>query len=165
MEIKTIDGFLSYYKRTREATSRLIAVIPPDQMDFAYLPGKFTVADLIRHIAAIERTVFAEIALGNNPRYKGCGPELTEGYENVVAYFNRMHEESVAVFQSLTDEDLNRQVTTMNGSETDLGSFLRALFVHEIHHRGALYIYLNLLGVKTPPVFGLTEEQVKQFSI
>jgi uncharacterized damage-inducible protein DinB len=31
---------------------------------------------------------------------------------------------------------------------------------HEIHHRGELYIYLNLLNVKTPPIFGLTSEEV-----
>lgn len=165
MEIKTIEGFLDYYQRTKDATRRLIRVIPPDKMDFAYLSGKFTVADLIRHIAAIERHVFAEIALGNRPAYKGCGPELADGYDEVVAYYNRMSEESAAIFNALTSEDLVRKVTTMNGTETELGSFLRALFVHEIHHRGALYIYLNMIGVETPPVFGITEEQVKQFSI
>lgn len=165
MEIKTIDGFLDYYQKTKDATRRLINVIPPDQLDFAYLSGKFTVADLIRHIAAIERHVFAEIALGNPPAYKGCGAELAEGYDEIVAYFNRMSAESVAIFKSLKAKDLTRKVTTMNGTETDLGSFLSALFVHEIHHRGALYIYLNMIGVKTPPVFGITEEQVKQFSI
>ncbi len=165
MEIKTIRGFLDYHERTKEATRRLINVIPPDQLEFAYLQGKFTIADLIRHIAAIERTVFAEIAIGNPPAYKGCGPELADGYDGIVAYFNRMSEESAAIFKSLKDDDLARKVTTMNGSKTDLGSFLNALFVHEIHHRGALYIYLNMIGVKTPPVFGITEEQVKQFSI
>ena len=165
MEITTIKGFLSYYKKTREATKRLITVIPKDQMGFAYLPGKFTIADQIRHIAAIERTVFAEIAIGKKPCYKGCGAELADGYDEVISYFDRTHDESIAIFSSLSDEDLKKTVSTMNGSETDLGSFLRALFVHEIHHCATLYIYLNLLGVKTPPVFGLTEEQVKQFSI
>ena len=32
---------------------------------------------------------------------------------------------------------------------------------HEIHHRGQLYLYLGILGVATPPIFGLTEEEVK----
>jgi hypothetical protein len=31
---------------------------------------------------------------------------------------------------------------------------------HEIHHRGQVYIYLSLLGVATPPLYGLTSEQV-----
>ena len=164
MEITTVDAFLSYYQRTRETTRRVFAVIPADQMEFTYMPGKFTLADLVRHIAAIERTVFAEIAKGNKPAYKGCGPELADGYADVMSYFDRMEAESLAIFRSLTDEDLGRKVTTMNGSETKLGYLLRALFVHEIHHRAAMYLYLNLLGIQAPPVFGLTAEQVQQFS-
>ena len=51
-------------------------------------------------------------------------------------------------------------IAFLNGNETKIGSFLRALIIHEIHHCGALCIYLNLLDVKTPSIFGLTEEQV-----
>jgi len=32
---------------------------------------------------------------------------------------------------------------------------------HEAHHRGQLYLMLGLLGVPTPPIFGLTEEEVR----
>jgi uncharacterized damage-inducible protein DinB len=32
---------------------------------------------------------------------------------------------------------------------------------HEIHHRGQIYLYLAMLGVKTPPLYGLTSEQVR----
>ncbi|MES2779390.1 MAG: hypothetical protein V4651_05775, partial [Bacteroidota bacterium] len=45
-----------------------------------------------------------------------------------------------------------------------LATFLRALVVHEVHHRGALCIYLNMLDVTTPPILGFTEEQVIQVS-
>ena len=31
---------------------------------------------------------------------------------------------------------------------------------HEAHHRGQLYLMLRLLGVPTPPLYGLTEEQL-----
>jgi uncharacterized damage-inducible protein DinB len=31
---------------------------------------------------------------------------------------------------------------------------------HEIHHRGQIYLMLGILGVPTPPIYGLTEEQV-----
>lgn len=164
MEVTSIETFIAYYERTREATVRLIQVIPHDKLDWAYLPGKFTLADLIRHIAGIERHVFIETALGNPPNYKGCGKELADGFENIMAYFNRLHDESIAVLRSLKDEDLKKPVRTLDGREIELGQFLRALIIHEVHHRGAMYIYLNLLGVKTPPVLGLTEEQVRQFS-
>ena len=164
MEINNIGSFLLYYEKTREVTDKVIAVIPPDKIDWAYMPGKFTIGHLVRHIAAIERNVFAEIAIGNKSRYKGCGKELADGYENIVAYFDEMHLQSVKIFESLDDERLKEKIKSVDGKEIELGNFLRALLVHEIHHRAALCIYLNLLGVETPPIIGLKEEQVIQLS-
>jgi uncharacterized damage-inducible protein DinB len=164
MEILHTDAFLSYLERTRMATLRVIEVIPPDKLDWAYMPGKFTIGDMVRHIAAIERHVFAEVALGNKPNYKGCRKDLADGYDNVVSYFNEMHAQSVEIFRSLSDEALRRKMRSLDGKEIELGNFLRALLLHEIHHRGALCIYLNLLGVTTPPIIGLMEEQVIELS-
>ncbi|RZJ33012.1 MAG: DinB family protein, partial [Flavobacterium sp.] len=143
MEIHTIEGFVSYYEKTRQITNGVINVIPKDNMDWAYMTGKFTIADLVRHLASIERNVFAETALGGKSRYKGCGKELADGYDNVIFYFNRMHEESINIFRSLHDASLNDMVRSVDGREIGLHSFLRALIVHEIHHRAALCIYLN----------------------
>jgi uncharacterized damage-inducible protein DinB len=36
---------------------------------------------------------------------------------------------------------------------------------HEIHHRGEIYVYLGMLGVKTPPLYGMTSEQVKELGM
>ncbi|HYF03428.1 MAG TPA: DinB family protein [Patescibacteria group bacterium] len=164
MEINSIEPFLQYLTRTRLITEAVIAAIPHDKLDWTYAPGKFTMADLIRHIAGIERYVFAEIALGKKPAYKGCGKEIADGYGAVMEYFTTRHNESVEIFKTLSDEALQRKVTSVNGKEVELGKFLRALIIHEVHHRAALCIYLNLLGISSPPVLGLKEEQVIQIS-
>jgi uncharacterized damage-inducible protein DinB len=36
---------------------------------------------------------------------------------------------------------------------------------HEVHHRGQLYLMLAMLGVRTPPIYGLTSEQVRERSV
>ena len=33
---------------------------------------------------------------------------------------------------------------------------------HEVHHRGQIYLMLGMLGVETPPLYGLTEEEVRE---
>ena len=164
MAIRSVAEFLTYYERTRRITNAVIKAIPADKMDWTYREGKFTIADLIRHIASIERHVFMETIRGNKPGYKGCDKELADGYENVLQYFHDMHWQSIDVLSSLSDEDLLKEVKTLDGKTAKAGNFLRALIVHEVHHRGALCIYLNLLGVKTPPVIGLMEEQVIELS-
>lgn len=164
MEITDINSFIAYYKKTRAVTSQVIKVIPHDRLDWSYMPGKFTIADLVRHIAAIERHVFAEVAMGNKPNYQGCGKNLADGYDNIVAYFDEMHAQSLEIFRSITGESLHQTIHSLDGKEIQLKNFLRALIVHEVHHRGALCIYLNLLGVSTPSVLGLKEEDVKRIS-
>lgn len=164
MEITKMETFLAYFEKTRAATLKVIEVIPHDQLDWSYMPNKFTIGDLVRHIAAIERTVFAEVTLGNKPNYTGCRKDLVDGYENIVRYFNEMHAQTIEILTSIKDESLKMKIKSLDGTEIELGNFLRALVVHEIHHRAALCIYLNLLGVVTPPIIGLMEEQVIQLS-
>jgi uncharacterized damage-inducible protein DinB len=36
---------------------------------------------------------------------------------------------------------------------------------HEAHHRGQMYLMLNLLQVPAPPLFGLTSEEVRARSV
>jgi uncharacterized damage-inducible protein DinB len=160
MEILTLPPFLEYIEKIRERTSKLIAVIPPGYMDWTYKPGKFTIADQVRHIAAIERYMYAENVAGRKSTYNGCGKELADGYENVLAFFREKHKESVEIFRSLKEEDLQKKCSNPAGIQITIAKWLRLMTEHEIHHRGELYIYLNLLGIKTPPMFGMTSEEV-----
>jgi uncharacterized damage-inducible protein DinB len=36
---------------------------------------------------------------------------------------------------------------------------------HEAHHRGQIYLMLSMRGVSTPPLYGLTEEEVRARSV
>ena len=164
MEISTITSFLDYYGKIRDRTKRLINVVPPDKMNFSYLPGKFSIADEIRHIAAIERYMFAENVAGRKSCYKGCGKELADGYEPVLTYFNEMHKQSMEIFSNLSNDDLKKKCMTPGNIEIPIWKWLRAMTEHEIHHRAQLYIYLNMLHIKTPPIFGLSAEEVEENS-
>jgi len=35
---------------------------------------------------------------------------------------------------------------------------------HEVHHRGQIYLMLGMLGIPTPPLYGLTSEEVRERS-
>ncbi len=55
MEIRTIGPFLHYFGNVRERTMRVARCIPPDKIDWTYAPAKFTLGDLLRHLAVAER--------------------------------------------------------------------------------------------------------------
>ena len=164
MEIKSVESFLDYYEKVRSRTLRVIKAIPPDKMNWSYREGKFTLADLVRHIASTERYMFAETIRANKSRYPGHGPELADGYDNVLAFFDRAHRESVEIFRQLSEQDLFEKCNTPAGAPITRWKWLRSMIEHEIHHRGQIYIYLGMLGVTTPPLYGLTSEQVKKVS-
>jgi len=160
MDIISVNSFLSYLAKIRERTTKLVEVCPPEYMEWTYKPGKFTIGDQVRHIAAIERYMFAENVAGRKSTYRGCGKELADGYDETMAFFKEQHEESIAIFRGLNDEDLQKKCLTPAGAPITIAKWLRAMIEHEIHHRGELYIYLNMIGIKTPPMFGLSSEDV-----
>jgi uncharacterized damage-inducible protein DinB len=164
MEITNPREFLDYWEKVRQRTQKVIACIPPEKFDWRYAEGKFSFADLIRHLATIERYMYAENVQFKPSRYPGHGPELADGSENVLAFFSRMHQESMAIFSKLTAEDLQKKCATPGGISITVWKWLRAMVEHEVHHRAQMYIYLGMLGIATPPLYGLTSEEVRERS-
>jgi len=157
--------FLRYWQNVRARTRRLLPLVPPSRLEWAPGPGRFTCGDLARHLAAIERWMFAENVSGRPSRYPGHGEELARGHEAVIAYHDRMHAEAMAIFAALTAEQLAARCTTPGGAAIPAWKWLRSMVEHEAHHRGQLYLYLSLLGIETPPLYGLTSEEVKARSV
>ncbi|MFX0092893.1 MAG: DinB family protein [Candidatus Hodarchaeota archaeon] len=160
MEITDINSFLSYYKKIRKRTLRVIACIPPEKMEWSPKPEKMTLGDIIRHLAAIERYMYAETIRGNKSKYPGYQKEVAASYPTSVDFMNALHEESLEIFGKMTPEQLQQKCLTPAKTPITVWKWLRAMVEHEVHHRGHIYTYLGLLGIKTPPIFGLTSEEV-----
>jgi uncharacterized damage-inducible protein DinB len=165
MEVTDISTFLRYFENIRERTRRVVMSVPAEQFDFTYREGKFTFADLVRHIGATERYMWAENVQGKPSCYPGHGRELADGHTQILEWFERVHQESMAIFGHLTNEDLARPCTTPGGASLATGKWLRAMIEHEVHHRGEMFVYLGLMGVTAPKLFGLTSEEVKARSV
>jgi uncharacterized damage-inducible protein DinB len=164
MEFRSVTQFLEYWNGVRDRTRRVVACIPPDRIEWTHQPGRLTLGDLIRHLATIERYMYAETVAGRPSAYPGCGRDLAEGYEAVVAYFDRLDADSRAIFAQLSDEALQRKCQTPAGVPITTWKWLRAMVEHEAHHRGQLYLMLGMLNVHTPPLYGLTSEEVRERS-
>jgi uncharacterized damage-inducible protein DinB len=165
MRIESIDDFLPYWETIRGRTLRVADRIPAERIDWRYREGTFSFADLLRHLGAIERWMFAENVRGRPSRYPGHGPELADGADAVRGYLDRVHAESVAIFAGLSDDQLAARVETPAGTPITAWKWLRAMVEHEVHHRGQIYTWLGVLEVPTPPLYGLTSEEVCELSV
>lgn len=161
MDITDALAFADYWDNFRGRTRRVVALIPPAQVEWAPAEGRWTLGDIVRHLAGIERDMYGENVQGHPSRYPGHGTELAGGLPAVLAYHDRKHAEALDIFRALTPEQLAGKCTTPAGTPITTKKWLRAMVEHEAHHRGQLYLMLGLLGVATPPIFGLTEEEVR----
>ena len=161
MEIHSIQPFLQYFSNVRERTMRVARCVPADKVDWSYAPGKFTLGDLLRHIAVTERYLFAENIQGRTSKYTSHGKEFAESRDAILALMERLHAESMEIFSKLTDADLRDKCVNVGGLEITRWKWMRSMVEHEIHHRGQIYLYLGILGVPTPPLYGLSSEEVR----
>jgi uncharacterized damage-inducible protein DinB len=165
MEIRDADTFVPYWRNIRKRTRRIIDCIPRDRFDWSHMDGAWTLADLVRHLAAAERWMFAENVRRRPSRYAGRGREHADGADEVIAYMDRLHAESCDIFAALTPDDLNAKCETPGGVEITVWKWLRAMVEHECHHRGQIYLMLGMLDIDMPPLYGLTEEEVEARSL
>lgn len=157
-----LDDFLKQFERVRERTRRVAACIPDDRVEWSYKPGAFTLGDLVRHIAVTERYIWAETVHKRPTRYLTHGRDLADGRDAVLAFLDRMHEESMTLFRALTPETLAEKCTTPAGAPLTTWRWLRLMPEHEIHHRGQIYTLLGMLDVPVPSLYGLTAAQVQE---
>ena len=165
MEIRDLKTFLDYLGSVHQRTRRVVLCIPPADLEWTPLEGRFTCGELVRHLAGVERWMYAETVQGRPSAYPGHGRELADGFDALLAYYDRLHEESRAIFGALTDEALRARCPTPAGASITTWKWLRAMIEHEAHHRGQLYLMLGLRGVTTPPMYGLTAQEVQARSV
>ena len=158
------SDILDYLDKVRGRTVRVVRCIPADKLEWAPRTGRFSLGDLARHIAGAGRFLFVENALQRPSRYPGHGRELADGLEKVIGYLEATHAESMQLLRSLPSEALEAKCTTLAGAQIIVWKWLRLMAEHEAHHRGQIYMSLGLLDVATPPLYGLSEPEVKERS-
>ena len=160
-----VAAFLDYLDKVHARTRRVAVLVPPDDLEWAPAPGRFTFGDLVRHLAGIERGMYAETVHGRPSAYAGHGRTLAEGRDAVLAYYDRLHAEARELFAALDDERYAAPCLTPAGAPIATWKWLRLMIEHEAHHRGQIYLMLGMRGVTAPQLYGLREEEVLERSM
>ena len=77
--------FLEHLARVHERTRRIVLLIPSADLEWAPGPGRFTLGGLARHLAGVERWMYAETVHDRPSRYAGAGPETVAHYGHGLA--------------------------------------------------------------------------------
>jgi uncharacterized damage-inducible protein DinB len=146
------ETFLNTAAARFRATRRAIEAIPADQLDFRPTPDIMTARELAIHI--IGNYGFLAAGMGENrwslesfsvPGSLGSTEQLLTAFDAVYEGFRRQ-------LDSFPDDGFQLVVKPF-GVEQKISEMARDVAEHEIHHRGQLYVYLRLMGIKPPDLY------------
>ena len=143
-------------------TRRLIERVPTDKGQWKPHPKSFALGHLTQLVATmpgwITRTIReTEINLGGESGYS------FQNTESLLEQFDRHVREAREAITSATDSDFDVPWSLKRGDHVLMtlprGSAVRQHLNHLIHHRGQLSVYLRLIDVPVPSIYGPTADE------
>ena len=134
--------------KQNEGTRALLGVLPPEKARHRYAPDKWSVTEVVGHLADAER-VFAYRAMRiartdttplpgfDEQVYVPAGRFDARPIADVVAEFAAVRGATVALIRGLPAESLERRGTA-SGSPVSVRGLLYIIAGHELHHRAVL---------------------------
>lgn len=157
--LHSVRRFIDYFDGIRRRTLRFIDAIPAARIDWSPGDGEFSFGDLIRHLAATEDMFIGAVV---NGKWKYAGHSIVGKQERDVAItlLQSTHQETMKRLGTLSDSVLNEGRSSLSGQEIKIWRLLMAMVEHEVHHRSQIAMYLTLINIKPPHIYGLGVEDV-----
>lgn len=160
-----LESFQEELAMEAEGTRKMLALVPADKFDWTPHPKSMKIMDLAIHIADIPKW----IGLGLNTELLDLAinpyvPKVLNTPDEIVAYFNQNVEDAKQDLSAFTDDVLEGS-WQMNQGEMVLVKLtklqtVRHAFCQMVHHRAQLGVYLRLLDIPIPGVYGPSADEV-----
>ena len=151
-------------QREKENTVRMLQALPNEQ--FAWKPHEksMTAGELANHIVELHNwvaLVFTQSELDFKTQYV---PSVLQTKEELIAVLEKGYEENKAIIGGLEEENYFSTWTLRAGEHVIVslpkaGAIRFIVNNHLIHHRGQLSVYLRLLNVPVPGIYGPSADE------
>jgi uncharacterized damage-inducible protein DinB len=93
-------------------------------------------------------------------KYAGHGGDQ-KTLDELLAHLDQTHRDPMDALRTLPDSELDQRRPALEGNaQVSAWRWLMAMCEHEIHHRSQLAMYLFLLGITPPHIYGLGMEDL-----
>ncbi len=162
---KMMEPTVAEYLAEVEVTRRILSRVPADKLTWQPHGKSMTLGQLAWHIAQIPDRVSALAQRdGFDVSQANFVPEQPKDLDTVLMGFEAAVTEGEKRLRSMTDESA-MQPWTMTAGDKTLFTVPRAGIVrtimlnHWYHHRGQLSVYLRLLDIPVPVVYGRSADE------
>ena len=159
------QSILPELKQESASTRKMLSSVPLEQKDWKPHEKSMALGRLANHVADILNWIpfvlqSEEFNLQHNARQRfnaDSKEQLLQGYDQIV-------QSATESLQKASDEDLLKPWTMRNGEKViftlpRMAAVRTIAMNHLLHHRGQLSVYLRLLNVKVPGMYGPSADE------
>lgn len=159
-----INAILGELDQEAKGTMRVLERVPSEHLRWAPHPKSSSLGKLAWHIATIPATVQKLLRSGAFDLADGRPAEVPDEAGVMVEEFRRNSAATREYLTTLDDAALKESFTLLRGGKTlttipKVAVIRSILMNHTYHHRGQLSVYLRLLDVPVPAVYGSSADE------
>jgi uncharacterized damage-inducible protein DinB len=159
------QAFIAELKHEAASTRRILERVPEDKFDWTPHEKSMTLGRLATHVAELPGFLNSILLKDEIDFAKGdYKPSHANTHEELLAVFRQKLDEAVQTLQNTSDETMQESFTLRRGDHV-VASIPRKVAVrsmalnHIIHHRGQIAVYLRLLDIPVPGMYGPTADE------
>ena len=161
--MKLVDSILMEIEQEAKTTKRVLDRIPEDKLAWRPHPKSFSLGQLALHIASVPGSVAAAAVLDSIEAPNFSQPE-PKSRQEVLDTFSKSLESARAALKKMDDARLNSTWSLTRSGKTLMAvpriAFVRSILMnHVYHHRGQLSVYLRMLDVPVPSIYGPSADE------
>lgn len=158
-----IEAMIAELQQEAKTTRRMLERVPEDSLAWQPHEKSMTLGRLAAHIAALPGWFIAKLDQDEVDR-NNLTPPAADSAAQIVETFDQNISDSVELLKKQSIEQLLAPWRYRNGEQVvfEMPRLAVIRFVclnHLIHHRGQLSVYLRLLNVPLPSVYGPTADE------
>jgi uncharacterized damage-inducible protein DinB len=156
------ETLLPEFDQEMASTRRLLERVPTDKGQWKPHPKSFSLGHLTQLVCWMPGWITNTLT-ETELNLVGGSPYTYEKTEDLLALFDKNVREARAAIAASKDEDYDIDWSLKFGDRVILtqprGAVVRNHINHLIHHRGQLTVYLRLIDVPLPSIYGPTADE------
>ena len=158
-----IDAILMELDQEAKTTRRVLERVPEDKLGWKPHAKSFTLGQLAMHIAGGQKQI-AKMAAEDVFELGNFGPPEVKSRKEILEALDEGTTSAKNTLRNLDDAKLMATWTLKKNGKTLMAvpriGFIRSIMMNHIyHHRGQLSVYLRLLDVAVPSIYGPSADE------
>ena len=160
------EALIAELKHESSSTRKLLEKVPLDRKDWKPHEKSMTLGRLATHVAEITHWVSDIVNVSDFDFMKDFNfqPRTAETTDDLLHIFETNLNKAIADLSSTKDEEFDNKWTVRRGEQVMFStpkkvSIRSWALNHMIHHRGQLSVYLRLLDVPIPGMYGPSADE------